>query len=62
MFYISQPYFIADFVSTTSFQGKDILVVKPEALTLLCEQAMNDVAHLLRPAHLQVHRSHTLFP
>ena len=27
--------------------------VEPEALTLLSRQAMVDVAHLLRPAHLQ---------
>ena len=33
--------------------GKDFLQVEPEALTLLSKQAMIDVAHLLRPAHLQ---------
>jgi fumarate hydratase class I len=30
-----------------------VLHVKPEALTLLTNQAMVDIAHLLRPAHLQ---------
>ena len=36
------------------FKGKKILEVQPQALTLLAEQAMIDIAHLLRPAHLQV--------
>lgn len=35
-------------------KGKKILSVQPEALTLLAENAFVDVAHLLRPAHLQV--------
>lgn len=30
-----------------------VLQVQPEALTMLAEQAMIDIAHLLRPAHLQ---------
>ena len=30
------------------------MTVDPQALTLLCETAMGDIAHLLRPAHLQV--------
>ncbi len=42
-----------DHVSVTSFEGKEILKVEPEALTLLAETAFKDVAHLLRPAHLE---------
>ena len=47
--------FTADYVRKSHFNGKDILMVQPEALTLLCEQAMIDIAHLLRPAHLKVY-------
>jgi len=32
--------------------GRDFLVVEPSALTALSEQAMIDINHLLRPAHL----------
>ena len=32
--------------------GRDILVVEPSALTLLAEEAMIDINHLLRPGHL----------
>ena len=42
----------SDFVSTASFNGKEILVVKPEALTLLTREAIRDLSHLLRPGHL----------
>ncbi|XP_052716149.1 fumarate hydratase class I, aerobic-like [Crassostrea angulata] len=42
-----------DYVSTFEVKGKKCLSVEPEALTLISEQAMIDVAHLLRPAHLQ---------
>ena len=42
-----------DHVSVKSFEGKDMLVVEPEALTLLAEQAFRDVSHLLRPSHLK---------
>ncbi|XP_072031543.1 fumarate hydratase class I, aerobic-like [Amphiura filiformis] len=42
-----------DFVSTLDVQGRKILKVEPEALTLLSSQAMIDIAHLLRPKHLQ---------
>ena len=42
-----------DFVSTFEAQGKTFLKVEPEALTLLTKEAMRDIAHLLRPAHLQ---------
>jgi fumarate hydratase class I len=33
--------------------GQKFLKVEPEALRLLSAQAMTDIAHLLRPAHLQ---------
>ncbi|XP_038062242.1 fumarate hydratase class I, aerobic-like [Patiria miniata] len=42
-----------DFVSTFEIQGRKILQVAPEALTALSSQAMVDIAHLLRPKHLQ---------
>ncbi|XP_070206884.1 fumarate hydratase class I, aerobic-like [Littorina saxatilis] len=42
-----------DFVSTSEVKGKKVLHVAPEALTLLAENAMIDIAHLLRPGHLQ---------
>jgi len=41
-------------VSTFEVKNNKILNVEPQALTLLTEQAMTDIAHLLRPAHLQV--------
>ncbi len=43
-----------DFVSTASFQGKEVLVVQPAGLTMLAEQAFKDVSHLLRPGHLRL--------
>lgn len=42
-----------DYVSTFEVKGKKMLHVQPEALTLIAEQAMVDIAHLLRPGHLQ---------
>ncbi len=42
-----------DYVSTTSFEGQEILKVDPEGLTLLAAQAMLDIAHFLRPGHLE---------
>ncbi len=42
-----------DFVSTFEAGGKAFLKVEPEALTLLTREAMRDIAHLLRPGHLQ---------
>ena len=42
----------ADFVGTTKFNGRDVLTVEPEALTLLTAQAFKDISHLLRPGHL----------
>jgi fumarate hydratase, class I len=43
----------ADYVSTTTFEVHEVLKIAPEALTLLAREAMDDVAHLLRPGHLQ---------
>jgi fumarate hydratase, class I len=42
-----------DYVSTIEVDGKEILKIAPEALELLTETAMRDVAHLLRPEHLE---------
>ena len=43
----------SDYVSTTTFEGREILKVDPEALALLAREAMDDVSHLLRPGHLK---------
>ena len=43
----------ADHVSTTSFEGEEVLKVEPEGLRLLAEQAFVDINHLLRPGHLE---------
>jgi fumarate hydratase, class I len=40
-------------VSTFELRGRKALQVDPAALTLLCRQAMIDIAHLLRPGHLE---------
>lgn len=40
-----------DYVSVSEFEGKSILKVAPEALTLLAQQAFHDVEFMLRPAH-----------
>jgi len=42
-----------DFVSTTSFEGQEILKVAPEGLTILARTAMRDCSFLLRPEHQQ---------
>jgi len=41
-----------DGVSTVEAAGRTFLQVEPEALRLLTDTAMRDIAHLLRPAHL----------
>jgi len=43
----------SDFVSTTTFEGNEILKVDPKALTLLAREAMDDISHLLRSSHLK---------
>ena len=40
-------------MKTVNVNGREILEVAPEALTLLANQAIIDIQHLLRPAHLQ---------
>ena len=40
-------------VSQFEVNNEEVTKVAPAALTMLTEQAMIDVAHLLRPAHLQ---------
>ena len=40
-------------VSTVDFDGRKVLKVEPEALKILSAEAMRDIAHLLRPGHLQ---------
>ncbi|WP_420405620.1 fumarate hydratase [Nisaea sp.] len=42
-----------DHVGLEKFRGQDMLVIEPEAFTLLTEQAFRDISHLLRPTHLQ---------
>nr|WP_281167858.1 fumarate hydratase [Longispora albida] len=44
-------------VTVTEAAGRRFLEVAPEALTLLTETAMHDIAHYLRPAHLAQLRS-----
>ena len=40
-------------VAIDRFRGEDVLMVEPEALRLLSEQAFIDINHLLRPGHLR---------
>ena len=40
-------------VSTTTFEGREILKITPEALTFLAQQAFRDSAFLLRSSHLK---------
>src|SRR5271163_3797885 len=42
----------SDHVSIGDFEGRRIVKVMPEALTMLAAQAFADSAHLLRPGHL----------
>ena len=43
----------SDYVSKIDVGGKSVLQVEPEALRLLASTAMVDIAHLLRPGHLE---------
>jgi len=43
----------SEHVRKETFAGKPVLVVEPEALTLLAREAMRDVSFLLRPKHQQ---------
>jgi fumarate hydratase class I len=42
-----------DHVRIKEFEGKELLMVEPRALTLLAAQAFKDVAHLYRSEHLE---------
>ncbi|MGZ3353261.1 MAG: fumarate hydratase [Isosphaeraceae bacterium] len=42
----------ANLVSTATFEGEEILKIKPEALRLLAREALRDVSFLYRAAHL----------
>jgi fumarate hydratase class I len=42
-----------DGVGTLPAAGRSFLTVDPQALTTLAFTAMHDIAHYLRPAHLQ---------
>ncbi len=42
----------AEYVTISAHKGRNFVHVSPEGLTLLAEQAMADVSHLLRPSHL----------
>ena len=39
------------YISTVNFDGKDVLKVDPEAITVLANAAMKDVSFLLRKEH-----------
>ena len=42
----------SDHVSTARFEGQAMVKVEDAGLTLLAREAMRDIAHYLRPAHL----------
>src|SRR5512134_1309449 len=42
-----------EYVSVARFNGSEVLVVDPEGLAFLANEAMRDVNFLLRPAHLE---------
>lgn len=42
-----------DYVSVSEFEGKEILKIEPEGLTLMAQTAFRDVEFLLRPEHQQ---------
>lgn len=43
-----------DHISLKAFEGKQILKIEPEGLTLLVEQAFKDISFLLRSSHLKL--------
>jgi fumarate hydratase class I len=47
----------ADGVTTVSVDGRELLKIEPDVLRTLARTAFDDVAHLLRPAHLAQLRS-----
>lgn len=42
-----------DHVGLDTFRGQEVLIVEPEGLRLLAEEAFSDINHFLRPGHLQ---------
>jgi fumarate hydratase class I len=42
-----------DHVRIKEFEGKEVLMVEPQAINLLSNQAFKDVAHLYRSEHLE---------
>ena len=40
-------------VRVKEFEGRDVIMIEPKALTLLADQAFKDVAHLYRSEHLK---------
>ncbi len=42
----------SDHVSTTTFNGSEVVMVEREGLRLLAEEAFKDINHYLRPGHL----------
>jgi fumarate hydratase, class I len=40
-------------ISTVVFDGREVLKISAEGLTLLAEEAFKEVSHLLRPSHLK---------
>jgi fumarate hydratase class I len=43
----------SDYVSTAQFEGREVLKVASEGLTLLAREALDDVSHLFRASHLK---------
>jgi fumarate hydratase class I len=43
----------SEHVGVAAVQGKELITVAPEALTLLSREAFSQISHLLRPAHLK---------
>ena len=43
----------SDYVDVQSLGGQDILTIDPKGIAELTSTAMRDIAHLLRPGHLQ---------
>ena len=44
----------SDYVQETEFEGNQILKVNPEALTLIAQAGMRDIAFFLRSEHLEL--------
>ena len=42
-----------DGITQASFEGRDMTIIQPEALTALTEEAFRDVSHLYRTRHLE---------